>query len=139
MLSVSSCASTNDNSSGYDRSIVSSTFELGKKPKADQISPIEISHRVDEVIKDGRLFENYNYLRYVFEVEGLIIVANAYLTDDMSVQYFCPSTDKSPFECVDATDFESSVLEYLKRRYRIIYRSDFKDMPQVVWDETAEK
>ena len=86
----------------------------------DEISPVEIQHRKDEIWQGDELLESYNYFTYVFRSGGVIITARTYLDEIHSVALYGPMLDSDPNQRAESPEFRDAVLAYLKRRFREI-------------------
>ncbi len=90
------------------------------RPDSDPILPMEIRHDVDEIIFDGEVEQNYNFLDYRFERQGAHCHARTYLDDVDTVSVNGPFSDRDSEDEIDAPEFFEDVLSYLKRRFLII-------------------
>jgi len=83
---------------------------------ANEIKPVEIEHKVDEIINGSTIEQKYNYLVYHFELGGNYIVARAYLDEIGSVSIYGPFKRRGMAEYSDGP-IHDSILSYLKRRF----------------------
>jgi hypothetical protein len=88
---------------------------------SDNIRPIEIEHRCDEIFEGAALQQRYNYIVYHFDCNGSYFWARAYTDDIGTVSVF------GPFESRDKRNLTSgpldeAMLSYFKRRFRKIQK-----------------
>jgi hypothetical protein len=86
----------------------------------DAIVPSRLEHLCDQIIIDGKIDQQYNFLSYEFVCDDMLVLARAYLDDILEVSLFGPyRCDLPPEQQVPlAVAFPPSVLAYLQRRYK---------------------
>jgi hypothetical protein len=92
------------------------------RDEADRITPVRISHHVDEIIDGDKLQERYNYLVYEFERDGLTVSARTYLDEVGAVAIFGPYRGRDTTVEIRAPKLEAEVVAYLQRRFSQIDR-----------------
>lgn len=97
--------------------IVSSSIRFGGATTDDAIRPTEIRHEVDEIKGDGGLLQRYNYIEYAFEMDGAFCRARSYIDTIGEVAFFGPFAGKYDLSPIEAEEFRTGVLDYLKRRF----------------------
>jgi hypothetical protein len=86
----------------------------------DTVAPSRLEHLCDQIIFDGKIEQQYNFLSYEFVCDDMLVCARAYLDDISEVSLFGPyRRDLPPENQVPlSVAFPPSVLAYLQRRYR---------------------
>ena len=103
------------------------TYDIGNElwfdaTEHDAVSPTRIEHRYEEARSDGGIDAAYNYLTYVFEQDGLIIRARAYLHEPHIISVFEAHRKDEPGTNVSVPHFMNDVLLYFTYRFRAIER-----------------
>ena len=102
---------------------MSSFYLPEKRLEDDPIEPVSITHKVDELWEDGRLSNRYNWLAYVFRLDGAEMMARCYLDDCREVSLYGASLVRDgngPFVQVDAPVLRDLVIRYMTRRFHVI-------------------
>jgi len=85
----------------------------------DEVAPVEIEHRCEEIYRGGRLEQRYNHLVYHFECGGRYYWARAYLDDINAVSIFGPFDGRPAKQRVEG-QLDEQLLAYMRRRFREI-------------------
>jgi hypothetical protein len=90
----------------------------------DDDLPVLIRHSRDQVIIDGELHQDYNFLVYTFDGDSGEVTARTYLDNIWEVSILSPMFG----EAVDA-----AVLRYLQRRFGLIKQLGGPEGYTVLW------
>jgi hypothetical protein len=87
----------------------------------DDIRPIEIEHRCDEIFEGAGLQQRYNYIVYHFDCNGSYFWARAYTDDIGTVSVFGPFESRDKRNLISGP-LDKAMLSYFKRRFRKIQK-----------------
>jgi len=105
----------------------------------DPITPVSIEHLCEEIFEDGELEQRYNYLSYVFERDGVRLLARAYLDTAWTVSLFPPHHVEGPADqFVEAPKMREDAIAYFKRRYGEIKELSLTAGYVVIWSGADE-
>lgn len=90
----------------------------------DRIEPVRILHSVDEIYADGEMEQEYNFLDYIFERDGVTFRARAYLDSVYQVALYGPFDAASEERIPSAPEMKRDILGYLRRRFSEIQSLD---------------
>ncbi len=87
----------------------------------DAIAPVQLEHRMDEVIVEGEPDQAYNYLAYRFERDGAALAVRVYMDEADRALLFPPEPGVAMAQPTAAAErLRQDVLCYLARRFRLI-------------------
>lgn len=86
---------------------------------SDNIRPIEIEHRCDELFEGEVLLQRYNYIVYHFDCDGSYFWARTY-TDEIGTVSVYGSFESRDKRNLISGPLDEAMLSYLKRRFRKI-------------------
>jgi hypothetical protein len=85
----------------------------------DDIKPVEIEHKCEELFDGGAMQEKYNYLVYHFDCDGAYFWARTYTDQIGTVSVFGPFEGRGSIKHLPGP-MNEAMLSYFKRRFRKI-------------------
>jgi hypothetical protein len=98
---------------------------------ADDIGPVEIEHRCEEIFDGEALKQSYNYIVYHFDCAGGYFWARSYLDEIGTVSVHGPFESRETMKAISGP-LDPAMLSYLKRRFQEIETSGNEGY-QPVW------
>ncbi len=87
---------------------------------SDPVLPVEIEHKVDEIIIEGEIVESYNFIDYWFEDPQGRARARVYLDNPLEATIYPPiAPGKAPALDVDWST-RDAMISYLARRFLVV-------------------
>lgn len=83
----------------------------------DDLVPVEIEHRREEMINKGELEASYNYFIYHFDCDGRYFWARSYTDDIDKVTIYGPFTDRTLQRSIGG-ERDPRIAAYLRRRFK---------------------
>ena len=87
---------------------------------SDPISPSDVQRKVEEIREGDQVFEHYECTVYEFERDGAFCEAREDHPNSREVTISGPYSGRDRNTKLDAPEFRTAVLAYLKRRYDVI-------------------
>jgi hypothetical protein len=99
------------------------------QPEDDRL-PLEILHKRDTIISEGKIEQDYRFLDYRFKGSTGEVSARMYLDDCWSVSVFGETEDMI---------IDNAILDYLKRRFRTIKRLGGPEGYTLLWEKKGNE
>jgi hypothetical protein len=100
---------------------------------SDNVRPIEIEHRCDELFEGGALLQRYNCIVYHFDCNGSYFWARTYTDEIGTVSVYGPFESREKRNLTSGP-LDEAMLSYFKRRFRKIRRLG-EEGYAVVWSD----